>query len=101
MVPNTEMLSGMKLGTPVLPKEIMCRQCRFFGYVAKESAGKELRECIKLNDKKIGRGKRKIRRVDSLRDNWRKGIEKNLKLADSRLEWRRKIKDFECKNNET
>ena len=29
MVPNTEVLSVMKLGTPVLLKQIMCRQSQF------------------------------------------------------------------------
>ena len=94
MVPNTEMLSGMKLGTPVLPKEIMCRQCRFFGYVAKESAGKELREGIKLNDKKIGRGKRKIRRVDSLRDDWRKRNRKKLEISRQQIGMEEKNQRF-------
>ena len=47
MVPNTEILSKIKLGTPVLLKKIKGGQCLFFGHVARGSAGKELRECIR------------------------------------------------------
>ena len=100
MVPNTEVLSRMKVGTPVLLKKIMCRQCQFFGQVARGSGEKELRECIRSSDKKIGRGRRKIGWIDTVSEiTGEKGIEKNLKLAEKRLEWKR-VKDFECNNNE-
>ena len=70
--------------------------------MARGSAGKELRECIKSSDKKIERGRRKVRWIDTVLEmTGEKGIEKNLKLAENRLEWRRRIKDFECKSNET
>ena len=39
MVPNTEVLCRMKLGTLVLLKKFMGRQCQFFGHVASGSAG--------------------------------------------------------------
>ena len=80
----------------------MCRQCQFFGHVTRGSAGKELRECIKSSDKKIGRGRRKLRWIYTVSEmTGEKGIEKNLKLAENRLEWRRKIKDCECNSNLT
>ena len=45
MVPNTEVPSRMKVGTPILLKRIMCGQCQFFGHVVRGSAGKELKVC--------------------------------------------------------
>ena len=60
MVPNTEVLTRMKVEPPYFKKKIMCRQCQFFGHVARRSAGKELKECVKSSDKRIGR--RKIRK---------------------------------------
>ena len=68
--------------------------------MARGSGGKELRECIRSCDKKIGRGRRKIGWIDTVSEiAGEKGIEKNLKLAENRLECER-IKDFECNNNE-
>ena len=91
MVPNTEVLSRMKLGTPILLKKIMCRQCQFFGHLARGSAGKELRECTRSSDKKIGRGRRKIRWIDTVSEmTGEKGIERNLKLAEDRMEKKNK-----------
>ena len=63
---NTEVLSRMKLGTPVLLRKIMCRQHQFFGHFARGSAGEELRECVRSSDKKIERGRRKIRCMDAI-----------------------------------
>ena len=66
--------------TPIFLKKIMCRQCQFFGHVARGSAGKELRECAKSSDKNIGRGRRKIRWINTVSEmTGEKGIEKNLK----------------------
>ena len=45
MVPNTEVLSRMKVGTPILLEKIMCRQCQLFSHVAIGSARKKLEEC--------------------------------------------------------
>ena len=46
-VPNTKVLSRMKLETPVLLKKVMRRQWKVFSHVARGSAGRELRECIR------------------------------------------------------
>ena len=97
MVPNTEILSRMKVGTPILLEKIVCRQCQFFGHVARGSAGKELKECVISSNTKTGKGKRKITWKNTVSEMpGEKGIEKNLKLAENRLGWKRKIKDFEC-----
>ena len=71
MVPNTEVLSRIKLEAPVLLKKIMGRKFQHFGHVARGSTGKELRECIRCSGKKIGRERRRIRWRD-----WRKGNRK-------------------------
>ena len=80
----------------------MCRQCQLFGHVARGSAGKELKECGKSSGKKIGRGRRKIKWINTVSEmTGEKGIEQNFILAENGLEWSTKIKDFECNNNET
>ena len=69
MIRNSTLLSRMsrmKLGTPVLLKKIVCRQCQVFGRIARGSAGKELRECLRSSDKQTGRGRRKIRWMDAI-----------------------------------
>ena len=102
MVPNTEVLSRMKVGTPILLEKIMCRQCQFFSHVAIGSARKELEECrIKWHKDWKRKEKNQVDKHSFREMTGEKGIDKNLKLAENRLEWRRKIKDFECKNNET
>ena len=80
MVPNTKVLSRMKLETPILLKHIMCRQCQLFGHMARGSAGKILREYIRSSEKIKGRDRRKIRWIDTVSEmTGKKGITKNLK----------------------
>ena len=79
----------------MLFRKIMRRQCQYFGHVARGSASQELRECIRANAKKIGRGRGKIRWMDTVSEmTGEGGIEKNMEFAENRLEWREKIKGF-------
>ena len=56
---------------------------------------------VHKNNKKTGRERRKIRWIDTVSEmTGEKGIEKNMKLAENRSEWRRRIRDFECSSNE-
>ena len=92
----------MEVRTPILLKKTMCRQCQCSGHVARGLAAKDLKECVKSSDKEIERKRRKIRWINTVSEmSGEKGIEKNLKVPENRLGWRRKIKDFECNNNET
>ena len=98
MVPNTGVLSRMKfvmvLGALILLKKIMGSQCQIFGHVARGSPGKELRECIRSSDRKIGRGRRKISLIDSLRDDWREGNRKEHEISRKKIGMEEKNQRF-------
>ena len=46
------------MNTPQLLNKIMKRKATFFGHIVRGSAGEELKENVKENWKKIGRGRR-------------------------------------------
>ena len=91
MVPNTGVLSRMKLGTLILLKKIMGSQCQILGHVARGSAGKELRECIRSSDRKIGRGRRIIDLIDTVSEMTGEEIEHEISRKQIVMEEKNQI----------
>ena len=88
----------MKLETSTLLRKGRARTMLILGHVARGPAGKELRDCIRSSDKKIG--KRKIRWIETISEmTGDRGIEKRMEFAEYRLELRRRIEHFDYSNN--
>ena len=70
----------------------MCRQWHFFGHVVRGSSVKEQQVCMRSSDKKIGRERRKIRKIDRVPEmTGEKAIEESLKLAKRQIGMEEKI----------
>ena len=96
VIRNSAVLSRMsriKVGTPVLLQKIICRQCPVFGRVARRSAGRELRECFRSNDKQTGRGRRKIRWMDTISE-----MPREKGIGRKQIGMEKKNQDFEYNN---
>jgi hypothetical protein len=92
-VTNVEVIRRMKMDSSKLLPSILRRKCIYLGHVARGSAGETLKNLC-LNERKIGKGRKRRRWTDDLEEiaGDQKGFALRSANAGDRVQWRIKIR---------